>query len=208
MDRPVDTAAGDETTRVSPVVGYQPDPALATFAEAFRAGQQAFIQLVQPLTDQQLNWRPADGRWSIGECMAHLTATGRVYIAPLERAVDGGFMRGHVGGRDFQPGRVGRWLIAQMEPPPRRRTTAPRKIIPQHVESAGPLRNAYEETHRDLIRVVLRAEGLDLARVKLRSPLMPLLRQPLGTWMAVLAAHERRHLWQARQVRQEAAFPK
>jgi len=122
-------------------------------------------------------------------------------------AVERGFRRGYLGGRDFQPGRVGRWMIAQMEPPPKRRMAAPRKIVPQRVESAFALKRAYEEMHRELIRVVLKAEGLDLSRVKLSSPLMPLLRQPLGTWMGFIVAHERRHLWQARQVRQESGFP-
>ena len=208
IDQPPGYSSSDETTRVAPVVGYQSDPALATFAEAMRAVQRDFLHLVQSLTDQQLNWRPTDGRWSIAECVAHLTAIGRAYTAPIEQAVERGFKRGYLGGRDFEPGRVGRWLIAQMEPPPRRRMTAPRKIVPQHVASVASLKTAYEETHRELIRVVLRAEGLDLSRVKLNSPLMPLLRQPLGTWMAVLAAHERRHLWQARQVRQEPGFPR
>ena len=198
----------DEVTRVAPVVGFEPDPALARFAQELGAVERSFFQLVQPLKDAQLNWRPSDGRWSIAECMAHLTATGQAYVAPVEQAVERGMARGHLGGREFQPGRVGRWLIAQMEPPPRRQMSSPRKIVPQRVESSAAVRRGYEEMHRELIRVVRRAEGLDLARVKLSSPLMPLLRLPLGTWLGFLRAHERRHLWQARQVRQEPGFPK
>ena len=44
------------------------------------------------------------------------------------------------------------------------------------------------------------ANGLHLARVKVRSPAIKLLRFPLGGLFAVVAAHERRHLWQARRV--------
>ena len=197
----------DETTRVNPVVGYQPDPALARFVEGMRAVEGEFIRLAQTLSDQQLNWRPSDGRWSIAECLAHLTAIGRAYTAPIEQAIERGLARGYLGGRHFEPGRIGRWLIAQMEPPPKRRMSAPRKIVPTRVESGSAVRGAYEEMHRELIRVVLKAEGVDLSRVKVTSPLMPLLRQPLGVWLGVLPAHERRHLWQARQIRQEPAFP-
>ena len=79
--------------------------------------------------------------------------------------------------------------------------SAPKKIVPQRFESAAVLRRDYEQAHRDLVGAVRRAEGLDLARVKVTSPIMPLLRQPLGTWLLFLAAHERRHLWQAWSVR-------
>ena len=200
-----DTTA--EATRVKPVVGYQADPALANFAAAMDGVEGEFTRLVHTLTDQQVNWRPSDGRWSIAECVAHLAASARAYVGPIDLAVERGFSRGLLGGREFHPGRIGRWLVAQMEPPPRRRLSAPRKIAPQRFESVATLSRAYEDAHRDLIAATRRAEGLDLARVKLSSPIMPLLRLSLGTWLLFLAAHERRHLWQARQVRQEPAFP-
>lgn len=201
------TDAGAEATRVKPVVGYQADPAIARFASEMTTVEGEFARLVQPLTDAQVNWRPSDGRWSIAECMAHLVATARPYVGAIDRAVERGFARGLLGGREFHPGRIGRWLVAQMEPPPRRKMAAPGKIVPQRFESVMTLRRDYEHAHRDLIAAVRRAEGLDLARVKFGSPIMPLLRQPLGTWLLFVAAHERRHLWQARQVRQEPGFP-
>jgi hypothetical protein len=45
-----------------------------------------------------------------------------------------------------------------------------------------------------------------LGRVKVRSPAMKLLRFPLGGLFAIMAAHERRHLWQAQQVSRMATF--
>ena len=206
MNEPPAAASG-EATRVKPAVGHQADPALANFAAAMNAVEADFMRLVLPLTDQQVNWRPSDGRWSIAECMAHLVATARAYVGPIDLAVERGFSRGLLGGREFHPGWLGRWLITQMEPPPRRRMSAPGKIVPQSFASVATLRRDYGQVHRDLTAAVSRAAGLDLARVKLSSPLMPLLRQPLGTWLLFLAAHERRHLWQARQVRQEPGFP-
>lgn len=47
------------------------------------------------------------------------------------------------------------------------------------------------------------ADGLDLARIKVTSPVTRLLRLSLGQWLAGLAGHQRRHLWQARQVKTE-----
>jgi hypothetical protein len=58
-----------------------------------------------------------------------------------------------------------------------------------------------------LIEQVRMTAGLDLSRIKLGSPIVPIVRLPLGTWFAFIIAHERRHVWQARQVRQELRFP-
>ena len=51
------------------------------------------------------------------------------------------------------------------------------------------------------------AKGLDFGRVKVRSPFVPLLRVDLESAFLVVAAHERRHLWQARRVTEEEDFP-
>lgn len=51
------------------------------------------------------------------------------------------------------------------------------------------------------------AKGLDAGRVKVRSPFIPLLRVDLVSAFRVVAAHERRHLWQARRVKEEPGFP-
>jgi hypothetical protein len=51
------------------------------------------------------------------------------------------------------------------------------------------------------------ADGLDLRLASHASPL-PLWQWTLGTYIAVCLAHERRHIWQARQVRNERGFPR
>ena len=48
---------------------------------------------------------------------------------------------------------------------------------------------------------IRRADGLDLRRARGRSPALPLIKWSLGALFAITLAHERRHLWQARQVR-------
>lgn len=58
-----------------------------------------------------------------------------------------------------------------------------------------------------LVRRLAQAQGLDLRRVKLTSPFVPLLRVDLGSAFRVVAVHERRHLWQARQVTGAPGFP-
>jgi len=55
--------------------------------------------------------------------------------------------------------------------------------------------------------VQIQANGIDLSRSCVRSPLASWIRIPLGSAFASMAAHERRHLWQARKITEMAGFP-
>ena len=48
-----------------------------------------------------------------------------------------------------------------------------------------------------------RAEGLDLARIKVATPISRFLKMSLGAMFEQAAAHERRHIEQARRVREK-----
>jgi hypothetical protein len=49
--------------------------------------------------------------------------------------------------------------------------------------------------------VLEEANGVDLARVKVSNPVSNWFKLSLGQELALTAAHERRHLWQASRVR-------
>jgi hypothetical protein len=61
--------------------------------------------------------------------------------------------------------------------------------------------------HLEYIEHLRRANGLDLARARVTSPVSKWLRFSLGTLFAVIAAHERRHLCQARRIVAMPSFP-
>lgn len=173
----------------------------------FAAATGDALALAGGLTEAQGGWRPGPDRWSIAECVAHLAATGRLYLPVVVDAVRRGRAANRVAPGPFRPGLVGRWIVASMEPPPRRPMRTPPAIAPRRLV---PLSGALSEfaAVQDALRAqVGAAAGLDLEGVRLRSPVMPVLRLSLVTCCGVLAAHERRHLWQARAVRADPSFP-
>ena len=64
---------------------------------------------------------------------------------------------------------------------------------------------AYQVQFVDRLR---QANGLDLSRARVRSPILTWWRMPFGTGVAFTTAHERRHLWQARRITEAPAFPR
>ena len=59
--------------------------------------------------------------------------------------------------------------------------------------------------HHELAARVWASEGLDAGEVRVQSPFIAWIRYPLGLSFDLALAHERRHLWQAWQVRRQLA---
>jgi hypothetical protein len=178
------------------------------------AWQQQFEQagaeakgLTQGLTESQFNWRPEPGAWSIEECLAHLTIVGQHEIRVIENAIQDARTRGLTGTGPFRYGWLERTILRQTEPPARRRFAAPRRFRPLHGQPLTAILPTFLHVQRQFSRLVTDAEGLDLARVKVPTPISRLLKLSLGMTLAQAAAHERRHLEQARRVRENPRFP-
>src|SRR5690349_12397038 len=89
--------------------------------ELDRSDQEA-RQLVNSLSDQQLNWQLDGGAgWSVGQCLDHLAQTNALYTAALSEAA-GKFTPAQRPRKDaIRPGWLGRWFVAVLEPPPKRK---------------------------------------------------------------------------------------
>ena len=89
------------------------------------------------------------------------------------------------------------------ELPPPRRLKVPRLYRPpQARHPVDESVRSFLELQDGLIETLQLASGLDLAGIRVRSPVTPLIRLGLGQWFRLLAGHQRRHLWQAAQAMQ------
>jgi hypothetical protein len=159
--------------------------------------------LVAGMSEELGQGRVEPGSWSVSECLDHLATANRVYLSALREAAN----RARSGGRPPRwpatPGWVGRLFVSSLEPPPKwwSRLKAPKIIRPR---TAPLLANAYADfaaSHAD-VRAFLRAQsGLDLAGVRFPNPFVRGIYFSLATGLRVIAAHERRHLWQAWRIR-------
>ena len=164
------------------------------------------------LSREQFNWRPEPGQWSIGECVNHLNIVNSADLAPLREAIELGRARGRMGEGPFQYGVLSRKFIADMEAPVKRRFKAPKSYLPPPDAEPRSTIDEYRRISMELRRLALSADGLHLRRVKTTLPVLPpalrwLVRMPLGARLALLTTHDRRHLWQAEQVRLNERFP-
>lgn len=164
--------------------------------------------LLEGLNDAEFNWRAAPGSWSIAECLAHLNLTGQLYLQTINRAVGQGRRENLLGRGPYKHGWLGRLLVHLTEPPVKRvKVKAPKMIAPPPEHLLAVAAPAFDSLQEAITQTLREADGVDLGRVRITSPFSKLLRISLGQTLAHLIAHERRHLWQARQVKNDPNFP-
>lgn len=163
--------------------------------------------LLTGLTENQFHWSPSSTTWSIEQCLVHLVIIGCRYLPVLDETIERARAENLVGRGPFRYGFVERWIIRANEPPPGIRLRTPSSARPPG-DQPLPTVMANFLTMQDQLRKRIRAaNGLHLARAKVRSPFAKRLKMGLGACLAFLLAHERRHLWQAHQVRKHEGFP-
>ena len=86
--------------------------------EAIKAEGRA---VTDGLSDAQLNWKPGAENWSVAECLQHLNVSVGHTLPAFDRAIAEAREKGKTGTGPFKYGWFSRWMVASMEPPPKRR---------------------------------------------------------------------------------------
>jgi hypothetical protein len=103
---------------------------LAEIRRGLEASDREARALLAELDDERFNWRPDERSWSVAQCLDHLNVANRVYLASMRPAVEDARRRGVSRRGPIRPPVLERWFVRTLEPPPKFRLPAPRKIVP------------------------------------------------------------------------------
>ena len=164
--------------------------------------------VVTGLSDQALGWRPSPKRWSVGGHVAHLCLINRPYLAAVEACLRRAKARGLESDGPYRHPRIATWFADEMEPPPRRRMKTFRRLVPGPAVDRRRVLADFDAVQRTLATLIVEARGTDLGRARFSSPFFKLLRVSLGAGFEITLAHNRRHIWLAREVMADPGFPR
>ena len=157
-------------------------------------------ELAARVDDETFLRRPADRSWSAGECLEHLSSTAEEYSRRIRGALDG--KMGQAGlpvlhGKRERMSIFGRIFLWVMEPPVKKRLPVPtRAFKPGAITTREALLARFDAQHASLIALLEESDRLDRKRIRVLDPVGKFT-LPLFDTFAILAAHGRRHVWQA-----------
>jgi len=185
------------------------DPHLRRLVDDATQATTDAAALADNLTESQLDWSPAPGSWSIAQCLEHVAIVTTRFADQLGPIVGHARRRIHRdatrdAARDaqdatYRPRWWGRRFLA--------RTTTPAAWRPTERPLPGALTRATDALRR-ITALAVASDGIDLNHVTIAAPQdAGWLRPTVGDALTTAVAHARRHIDQARHVRQHPAFP-
>jgi hypothetical protein len=149
--------------------------------------------------------RPAEGQWSIAECVTHLNTTSERYLPLMDAAMQDGRSRGLTGEGPFRTGWLAGLFLRLLEPPYRLRVKTPPAFVPAAIEPSAAVLPRFDGLQGELLARLDGAAGLALDQLMVVSPFNARFKYNLYATFLVLTAHQRRHLWQGEQIRARLA---
>jgi hypothetical protein len=181
---------------------------LQDLLEQIDAADRAGAALATSVTDHQFHWQPFDGRgWSIAQCLDHLAVMNKHYAGAVRRGIEEGRRRNLRRDGPARPTFFGRRFIQSQEPPVKIKLKAPRVGASPQNRPRNEILRDYHEAHAIIRQLIVDAAEIDLNRSTFQNPFIPIVRMRVGTGLAILAGHDRRHLWQAEQVKLASGYP-
>jgi hypothetical protein len=179
------------------------DPHLRRLVDDATQATTDAAALADTLTESQIDWSPAPGSWSIAQCLDHVAIVTTRFADQLGPIV--GHARRHTNGRvmAYRPRWWGRRFLA--------RTTTLAAWRPTERPLPGALTRATDALRR-ITALAVASDGIDLNHVTIaaptpRAPGAGWFRPTVGDALTTAITHARRHIDQARHVRQHPAFP-
>ena len=86
--------------------------------------------LTGDLSSEQMNYRPGPGKWSIAECIQHLTETNNAYIKQVTPVIEKAVEKQKYGDAPIKLSFFGKKLM-QLEPPPGKKYKNPKIFSPR-----------------------------------------------------------------------------
>lgn len=171
--------------------------------EIVRNNLQPFCRL----SDEQLNQRPAPGKWSIAEIIEHLNITHGLYLTAINKVMD----NAPINNKDvFNSGVLGNWFYDIIMPRPDGtvfKLKAPKKLHSKVKQLNGQqVLQKFQQQLDEFEHIIELSAYVDLQKVKVSLSFTKLVKLRLGDILRFIAAHSERHLLQAQRAMGQLSF--
>jgi DinB superfamily len=159
------------------------------------------------LTARQLNWRPDEKRWSVGQCFDHLITANRLIFERADEALDNTRPRTLWQRLPILPRVFGRLLIQSQAPSGTRKFTAPPAARPATSGVPADVVTRFLQQQHESAERIRAIDERSAAAAIMTSPFVDFITYSVLDGLRLVVAHGHRHIEQARRVAQSSGFP-
>ena len=149
--------------------------------------------------------RPREQSWSAAECLEHLNLSNSAYLPRIDDALATLREKKLTSSGPFRLDWNARLLKFWLEPPSRLRLPTSAPFQPVDVKDAAAAFGAFVALNSQLETRLETARGFDLRAAKIISPFAANVKYSVYSAFVLIAAHNRRHLWQAERALGESS---
>jgi hypothetical protein len=165
--------------------------------EQFQAVTDHANKLVCIRSERELSHRPQLNSWSVAECIDHVALTSRTFCPEMSAAIATAPKLSPY--RELRTSRLAQLLIRALEPPYRLRHKVLACLVPQ-THDFLPAWSGFLDSQSQLADLIHCSTGLAIDQVRIKSPACTQATYSVYGALRILAAHQRRHIWQIERI--------
>lgn len=173
------------------------------YIKQFQEAKDRAEKFILSVDDIHFQQPPAEESWSIAECYSHLINYGKLYFDNLAAGITNTQITTEDLDQSFEPRWIVRKLVSFFDPPYKIKLKTVKAMKPDPVSDYDRMELLDEYINLQDRFIAQLEKGLhrhvDLGNVKIKHPLISLIRITLTECFALAEVHQRRHQWQAEQ---------
>ncbi len=179
---------------------YSPQQWIEPLTETVEAHLVRATEVYQNLSDAQLNTTPANGGWSVAQCLEHLNSYGHFYLPAVERALHSVKIPARTSKGTYRSGWFGHYFINMMKPENTKKFKAFKGHIPAQELDGGAVVAEFIEQQEQWLSLMNIITNVSQLNTRVPISISPLVRLKLGDVLGFMTAHNARHIHQADRV--------
>lgn len=158
------------------------------------------------LSSEQINWKPSETGWSVGQCFEHIIRTNERFYPEFEKLATGN--RKNTFFQTYSPftGMMGRFLIKAVSEDSKKAKAPSKDIVPPS-DITPDIIDRFAAHIDEISRRVEACASVDRAKTVVTSPFLAVFTYSLDDAYTVLVEHTKRHFRQAKRVTDAEGFP-
>ena len=164
-------------------------------------------QNLATLSEYQLNWQPAAGKWSIAQCLDHLMVTNEKYFPSFEKILAHTYTPSLWQRINPFTKLTGRSFLKNISEVPDKKFKAPKIFAPASSQYRTGVITDFIHHQQKVIHLFTGLKKLNTREIIISSPVSNIITLRLKDALTLIVQHEQRHISQANNVLHHSLFP-